>query len=516
MSTSFENLKINYILIYDASGRIAAGQGYDFAARKPIEIPASLKQQLSPGSLLLRHDSVSVSKSGLLVLDDGILLVASSPVVTSERKGPIRGSLIMARRLDAAMVDMLSRTTALKLDIFRADSPSLPRDAETARRELTHGSEAFVRPLSEEAIAGFTFLKDINGRPSLLLRVETGREVYLQRKSTIRTFSLYMMIFLAAAGALAYFLAESWLFRRLTRVSRSIRKLGTYRDFTTRISVSVNDEMTCLVNSVNALLDALEQSQKELRLSERRLQELLENESKLRQERESDISTRAEYTRALVHELKTPLTAMIASAELLAEEERREPLAGMARNVHRASLNLNARIDELMDLARGEVGLLQMNLKAAGPARLLQEVVADMKALADSKEQALVIELPPSFPAFMADATRFKQIVTNIIGNAFKYTPHGSRITIRAREDAGALLTEIEDNGPGIAPEDIPLVFQPYRRIRKDEKGYPSGLGIGLSLSKKLVELHHGRIWVKSQPGKGSTFSFLIPLAEKS
>ena len=165
-------------------------------------------------------------------------------------------------------------------------------------------------------------------------------------------------------------------------------------------------------------------------------------------------------------------------------------------------------------LARGETGMLQLVLETLDPVPLLGEIGQEMALVAEGKGQSLSVDLPASLPSVPADRQRLRQVVLNFLSNALKFTPAGGKITLSARADGANLVVEVEDTGPGISQEEQEHLFQPYYR-RAEEKGRLGGLGLGLVLSKTFVELHGGRIWVKSEIGKGSTFGFSIPL-EKS
>jgi signal transduction histidine kinase len=196
-----------------------------------------------------------------------------------------------------------------------------------------------------------------------------------------------------------------------------------------------------------------------------------------------------------------------------------EILLRVANNISRGARNLNNRIDELLDLARGEVGMLQIRPEQINVLEVLREVVEEMASVASSRGQTLVSKLPPpmspALPLVRADRGRVKQIVQNLLNNAFKFTPEGGKITLSARQEDSNLIVEVKDTGPGISEEEQERIFNPYHRIDSDRERL-SGLGLGLALCKMLVELHGGRIWVKSRPGKGSTFAFSLPVEESS
>ncbi len=249
--------------------------------------------------------------------------------------------------------------------------------------------------------------------------------------------------------------------------------------------------------------------------AQEKLEELYERERKLRRELELEGRRRIEFTRALVHELKTPLTPILSSSELLASELHEEPLLSVARNIHRGASNLNSRIDELLDLARGEMGMLQVNPEPVDAVPLLRGIADDMAAVISSSGQTLALDMPPSLPLVWADEERLRQVVLNLLINASKFTGERGKIALKARQQDAYLIIEVQDNGPGISEGEQKRLFQPYQRRASDRERL-GGLGLGLALCKYLVELHGGRIWVESEVGKGSTFSFTIPLVADS
>jgi signal transduction histidine kinase len=251
----------------------------------------------------------------------------------------------------------------------------------------------------------------------------------------------------------------------------------------------------------------------EREMAQSKLEESYEQERRLRQELEVEVQRRVEFTRALVHELKTPLTPIMSSSDLLVSELKEEPWHSVAQNIQRGAINLNKRIGELLDLARGEIGMLRLNPKRVDLLRLLQHVGSEMSAVAMDNGQTLKVELPPSLPMLWADEYRVLQIVQNLVINATKFTPEGGIITLRAREQNGALVIEVQDTGRGIPEEEQRRLFRPYYRQLSDRE-HLSGLGLGLALCKNLVQLHGGRIWVQSEEGKGATFSFSIPISQ--
>jgi len=257
--------------------------------------------------------------------------------------------------------------------------------------------------------------------------------------------------------------------------------------------------------------ERLQEEVVERKQAEEKLQGLYQQERYLRRQVETEMQKRVEFTRALAHELKTPLTPMLISSQVLASELKDEPLLSLARNISRGASNLNSRIDELLDLARGEIGMLQLRTELFDIRELLKEVVEYTSPVASSRSQYLLLEPPYSRLLVKADKARVRQVLLNLLNNALKFTPEEGKITLKATKKGSQLIVEVRDSGPGISIEEQQDLFEPYHRAPKNG-GHLSGLGLGLALCKMLVELHGGRISVKSRLGEGSTFSFTLPL----
>jgi signal transduction histidine kinase len=202
----------------------------------------------------------------------------------------------------------------------------------------------------------------------------------------------------------------------------------------------------------------------------------------------------------------------MASSEVLIQELQDGILKRLANSIRRGATNLNNRIDELLDMARGEVGTLQLQFESVDLLPLLRRIADSVTPMITSNGQSLILDLPQSLPLVRADGNRLQQIILNLLNNAFKFTPSGGKITLRAGIKDTTLVVEVQDNGRGMSEEEQQRLFEPYYRVESDRQVL-NGLGLGLVLCKTLVELHGGQIYVDSHLGEGSTFSFSLPLA---
>jgi len=235
-----------------------------------------------------------------------------------------------------------------------------------------------------------------------------------------------------------------------------------------------------------------------------------------RAERFSALSQEQEFMNALSHELQTPLTALIASVGLLIDELQKEPKGPqlrLAHNIAHSASSLQNRLMELIELSRSKTARFSIKMETFDFSTLAYKVVEELSPLINSKEQSLTIEVPDSI-SVTADKQRLEQILLNLVSNAGKFTPQGGQIILRARRNKQDLIVEVQDTGQGIPEDEQAKLFRPYYRTPADRYRVP-GLGLGLAITKQLVKLHRGRIWMESKLGKGSTFAFSIPLTSK-
>ena len=244
---------------------------------------------------------------------------------------------------------------------------------------------------------------------------------------------------------------------------------------------------------------------------------LYDIEQAQRRELERQIEEKTEFLSSVAHELKTPLTAIIASAELLTEEDDASPPSFQCRAnrlIASSARSMNKKVSLLLDLARMQHTDLPLELQPLDLISLVKEAQAQAYSIVQGKEQTLRLELADSasVPLIEADKERLMEVLLNLLSNASKFSPKGSSITMRVRATETELLVEVEDQAPAITPEESRRIFNPYYRGAEHDKRRLPGLGLGLAICRRILEMHGGRIWVQSEVGKGNTFVFALPL----
>jgi GAF domain-containing protein len=223
---------------------------------------------------------------------------------------------------------------------------------------------------------------------------------------------------------------------------------------------------------------------------------------------------KSEFLANMSHELRTPLNAIIGFSEVLQERmfgELNEKQAEYTDDILTSGRHLLSLINEILDLSKVEAGRMELELATFDLPLAIDNARTFVRERAAKHGIGLDVTVDERLGDFVGDERKIKQVLLNLLSNAVKFTPEGGRIGINARQADGSVEISVSDTGIGITPEDQPKIFEEFRQVGGDYAYKREGTGLGLTLAKKFVELHGGRIWVESEVGKGSTFSFTLP-----
>lgn len=223
------------------------------------------------------------------------------------------------------------------------------------------------------------------------------------------------------------------------------------------------------------------------------------------------------FAQTVSHELRTPINLIVGFTALMVQspEYYEEPLpSAYVRDlsiVHRNACHLQDLVNDVLDLARIEAAQMSLVLEETDPAVLVTEAVNTARSLVESRGLALHTDIAPDLPTLRVDPTRIRQVLFNLLNNAVRFTERGS-VTVGVCLRRGEVRFRVTDTGVGIAAQDVPRLFQEFGQLDSSTRRRHEGAGLGLAISRDFVELHGGRIWAESQVGKGSTFTFAIPV----
>ncbi len=270
------------------------------------------------------------------------------------------------------------------------------------------------------------------------------------------------------------------------RLTAAARRLGS-GDYRTTVDIEGKDEIARLANAFNSMARQVRQSHQALR----------------------------DFVADVSHDLRTPLTSIAGYSQAIVDGvvEDHAGVARSARVINDEARRLQRLISDLLDLSKIESGSFPLDVKEVDCAAFIPEALAILRQQAADEGKELIIGIPDQLPLMRADSDRIAQVLRNLVANALAHTAPGGHIWVRARPNVDSMEIEVRDDGRGIRPEDLPLVFERFYRADPARSGLRGGTGLGLAIAKEIVEAHGGHIRVQSDVGRGSSFTFTLPLA---
>jgi PAS domain S-box-containing protein len=269
--------RYNFVVLLNTMGQVVAARGYNLVTRTPIDLPESLKAHFSLIDPLLMFETTTSGVSGVLLLPEGPLLVASRPIVRSNNEGPVHGTLLTARYLESGDLQGLERTIRLSLAVRPLNSSQLPADFEEARLHLSGAGAIHYRTVSDTVLDGYAVLNDIYRRPALILRVEIPRVIYQQGRLSQLYFVGALLIAGIVFGVVVLLLLEKSVISRVSSLNNSVRSIANSGDASARVHSEGRDEIADLGGAINRMLGSLQLSQKQQQQAEGRYLAFMNN-----------------------------------------------------------------------------------------------------------------------------------------------------------------------------------------------------------------------------------------------
>lgn len=281
--------------------------------------------------------------------------------------------------------------------------------------------------------------------------------------------------------------------------------------------VSVGADITALKSQEAALKEndrEMRRTVENLRRSQERVQELAQNYEQEKIRAEEANRSKSEFLANMSHELRTPLNAINGFSEIMSGEMfgplGHERYKGYVQDILGSGQHLLSLINDILDMSKIEAGKMQLQPEPLDPSALIEQCVRIMRARAEEKDITLTVDGDP-LPEIEADPRALKQVLLNLMSNAVKFTPEGGKVMVRTFDAADGVVLQVADTGIGISEEDLPRVGRPFEQIENQHSKKHQGSGLGLALSKSLIEMQGGTLRIDSQLGKGTTVSFSLP-----
>jgi len=367
------------------------------------------------------------------------------------------------------------------------------------RRIILTDTEGTVVADSDQELLGGRYAADIPGQPMApmmgtgtigQLYISHGESPDINRASlqiTYRTIGRYFLwaglLAIAIALLLTFFLSRRILapVKALTSAARQFGK----GDFSRRVDFQGKGEVAELARSFNSMADNLE------------------NTERLKRNMVADVA----------HELRTPLSNLGGYLEAIRDGVIK-PDEATIRSLSEEASSLSRLVEDLQELSTADAGVIKLIIQQEDISGLIKEAIAALQNKAAAKGLIISAELPDNLPPVNIDSHRVKQVLHNLLENAVAHTGQQGKITVTARTQDDRVYISVADNGEGIPEDDLPVIFERFYRVDKSRTRATGGSGLGLTIAKRLVEAHGGTIEVTSELGKGSTFTFTLPVSK--
>lgn len=478
-------LRLNFMIFLNAANEIVYQKGYQHKANEGAAIPGGVLGHLT-GEGLLKADPVK----GFVSLPEGVFVVASRPILTSNEQGPARGRLIMGRAFDQAELDRFADQLELTLTGFAMDTTPVPKGFKDAYLHAATDTTNWIRATDEAFIEGVTSLKDIYGKPVFLVRVRKDREIYQRGAAALHSALGAISLGGIILGGILIFVLQKFVLARILHLQTDIQKIQNLRDLSLRVQVSGEDELADLARVVNEMLERLDKNEREMVRLER-------------------LSALGEMAAGINHNLNNILVGVTISSEFLLEIIKDRRSLQYVQTINRAGKQAADLVSRLQNAVLGdsEEGVLQsvntIIRDSVETAKTRWKDEAEFKGI----EVKILMDLAPNLPSIRGSSSGMYNIMLNLIFNALDAMPDGGEIHIQTQGVGNGVQVSVRDTGIGMNEETKKRVFEPFFTTKVE-----IGTGLGLATVYSTVVRWGGRIDLDSVEGAGSVFTLWFPV----
>ena len=491
--SNFVESRISFLAFIDNDGRVVYSKAYDVMRLSDTPFPSSVMEIIDSDESLKFHEMTSDKVTGIISAPEGLFMISSRPILTSEKKGPIVGTLICGRLLDALEVEKLKEVTFLSLEIHDlnglADDPELSGVAS----RLSSDETVVVERPNSETISGYSLLYDIFGDPVLLLEVESQRDVYMHSLMLVAYFAVTSIVVGITIAFIAFITMNRLVLSPLLRLSTEVNEIDPHAIGLTDLVIPGDDELSMLSVNIDSMLQTLNDYQQRLKESER-------------------MATIGETSAMVGHDLRNPLqvvyllsSRLVKIIELIRgriDDSDVKELEFIEDKLKAQTVYMNKIVSDLQDFARKDI---KVSYEEVNLEKLVQEVIATL-TLPENIDVST--DFDGDLGSVQSDGGLLRRVFTNLLTNAVQAMPDGGFIIVEGSAVNGMAKVSVSDTGPGISKENQEKIFQPLFTTKA------KGTGLGLAVCRRLVEAHSGEINFSTKEGVGTTFNVAIPLRQ--
>ncbi|MCK4532213.1 HAMP domain-containing histidine kinase [bacterium] len=415
-----------------------------------------------------------------LITDDEILLLNYINVIKKTNEAIVYGFYLDDN-------DRILTSTKNKL-IKNVLKSSAGRKAKKTKKFLR---QVYTNPLNGELLDIVSIPVIVSQKKTGIAQIGFSRRVINKRIKEIvdktRERILQVALVSLVVGIIGAFLLSRKITLPIRKLAQGAKTIGD-GNLDTKIVIKTKNELGSLAGEFNRMAEKLKELDR----------------------------MKKDFVSSVSHELRSPLTAIQGYLDLFINtppEKMNEERRIKALNIMKSdTTRLTRFINDVLDLAKIEAAQLEVVKEQVNIAQIVEEIFILFTPLTEEKQIKTTMDISPDIKPILADSDKIKQVITNLVSNAFKFTLSGGRITIFAKDKGDSLQISVQDTGAGIPPDAVNYVFDKFRQVRKASggSGQPKGTGLGLAIVKGIVEAHGGKIWVESQLNRGSIFHFTL------
>ncbi|MCW4049769.1 MAG: ATP-binding protein [Candidatus Bathyarchaeota archaeon] len=488
-SSTFIGSEISFMVFIDNNGLIVHTKAFDLMELKSVPVLPSMinyiqKETATQGSDLQR------GVSGMIMTDEGPVIISSRRILTSDQSGPVMGSLICGRYLDEIEIDKLREATFLSLNIH--DVMYLPEEVEYNTLFLhTNPDNIVIERSSEDRVAGFVGLYDIYGESILFMQVDAPREFYKQGLLSLSYFLGSSVLVGATVALIAIISMNKFILSKIVKLSSEVSQIDPHSIDTRKLTIPGEDEISTLSENIDEMLEALNEYQYRLKESER-------------------MATIGQTSAMVGHDLRNPLQVIFMLNSRLKKRIDKMKDSGMTSKDIKELEYLDSRFREqtsYMDKIVSDLQDFSRTIKLVIEETDLEQIVHDvLETLNLSMDTIVSVSFEETLRRVLVDGNILRRVFQNLLTNAVQAMPEGGNLTVEGSVVENQAVIVVSDTGTGISEENMSKMFQPLFTTKA------KGTGLGLAVCKRIVEAHGGEISIESEEGVGTSFTVSIPL----
>ncbi len=479
---------VNYVLLFDLNGEALLGKGFDLIADMEKPVPEELVEFFEMNSILVVHQKPESSLSGVLKTPAGLCIISSQPV--SAGMDTNVGTIVMCREIDSLLIDTIEEVSFLSFDLIPIIDSRDEFKYEGILEELKD-TPITIQKIDEETVTGYAVMNDLYGVPTLLFKVDSPRLIHQQGVLMVNYFVISFVLIGVSIGMLVLLALNRMVIMPISKLSGDVANIDPATIGEVSVEMPGEDEISYLSKDIEKMLDTLRDYQAKIKDTERM------------------VSIGATAT-MVGHDLRNPLQVVFMLSDLIQNriskldekmpsDSELQDLKRLTSRIRDQAAYMNKIVSDLQGLTKG----ISLEIEDVDLEELVYEIIESVQ-IPDMINKNVIFD--EDFPEIYADNAKLRRVFTNLITNAVQSMTTGGELTVTGHREGDNVYVSVGDTGCGIAKENVDRIFDPLFTTKA------KGTGLGLTVCKRVIDAHGGKIMLKSHIDVGSRFTVMLPV----